>query len=51
MNEKELEKLIDACFSEFCYFIGEYDFCPYNKYNVDAKITNVKMNTSEANLN
>ncbi len=44
MNNHEIEKILDACFEEFCYVAGDSpcgcDACPYSKYNTVEKETN-----------
>lgn len=38
MTEKQIEKMLDVCYSEFCFYVIEpcsCKFCPYNKYNTD----------------
>ena len=45
MTEKEIGKLLDACYSEFCFFVGEpcgCEFCPYTEYNADDNECNCK---------
>lgn len=39
MNEMQIEKLLNACYQEFCYTVGDTpcgcEVCPYNIYNTD----------------
>ena len=39
MKKNQIEKLLDACFAEFCDIAGDSpcgcEACPYNEYNSD----------------
>lgn len=39
MNENQIEKMLKACYSEFCDLIGDSpcgcDICPYQEFNTD----------------
>lgn len=39
MNNPKIEKILDTCFDEFCFIVGNSpcgcDACPYSEYNTD----------------